>query len=58
MIHKPENDVITKVNHWFDGVAGCAVVAAVQGCILFGTDGHCETPTQRVRLSKLQRIKR
>lgn len=21
MIHKPENDVITKVNHWFDGVA-------------------------------------
>jgi phage terminase large subunit GpA-like protein len=43
-------------NHWLDGVAGCAVAAAIQGVVLPGTtDGKREQPRQRVKLSDLRR---
>jgi hypothetical protein len=42
-------------NHWFDGVVGCAVAAAVQGCVLFGTDqGRSSLSKQRLRLSSIR----
>ena len=44
-------------NHWFDGVVVCAV-AAIQGCVLFGTDQHNGKERHRVRLSSLQKNRR
>ena len=45
-------------NHWFDGVVGCAVAAAIQGCVLFGTDSNDRRLTQRVKLSNIKRLRR
>jgi hypothetical protein len=45
-------------NHWFDAVVGCAVAAAVQGCVLFGMDNSFRSPAPRVKLSNLKRVRK
>lgn len=41
-------------NHWLDCLVGCAVAAAAQGCVLFGTEQPAEATKNRVRLSSLR----
>jgi len=41
-------------NHWLDCLVGCAVAAATQGCVLFGTEQLTEISKNRVRLSSLR----
>jgi hypothetical protein len=46
-------------NHWFDGVVGCALAAATQGCVLFGTDdSRTQMRPLLVKLSDLKRGRR
>ena len=45
-------------NHWLDCLVGSAVAAAMQGCVLFGTDGQPSKRVERVSFKDLQRRKR
>jgi|GEM_PF-86565 len=41
-------------NHWLDCLVGCAVAAAAQGCVLFGTEAP-EAPRKKISLSRIQK---
>jgi hypothetical protein len=41
-------------NHWLDCLVGCAVAAATQGCVLFGTEAP-EAPRKKISLSRIQK---
>ncbi|MDA7936815.1 phage terminase large subunit family protein [bacterium] len=45
-------------NHWLDCLVGCAVAAAMQGALLFGTDNQATNRRDRVSFKDLQRKKR
>ncbi len=46
-------------NHWLDCLVGSAVAAAMQGCVLFGTDGGVSQKRgDRVSFKELQRRRR
>lgn len=44
-------------NHWLDCLVGSAVAAAMQGCVLFGTDGLSKPKSSRVSFKELQKRK-
>jgi hypothetical protein len=45
-------------NHWLDGIVGCAVAAAIQGCVLFGMKNpNARSIATRVKLSALKRTR-
>ena len=42
-------------NHWFDCLVGSAVAAAMQGCVLPGTDGPTTSRRDRISFKEMQK---